>query len=167
MAHGPAGSRLISLRKPAKEASQRHLSIYVCESLSGVGEARVVLVFDGTCGVCTRMARWVRRRARAGSVQAVAGQAPGVLERFGLTRNDADRAAWAIEPGGRRLEGAAAVNRCLEEFGGAWSLVGALYGAAPVRIVEDAAYGWFARHRSRFERFGVTPECDEPGAGCA
>ena len=38
------------------------------------------------------MARWVRRRDRAGRVLAVANQTPGALERYGVTREEADRA---------------------------------------------------------------------------
>ena len=35
-----------------------------------------------------------------------------------------------------------------------------------VRALEEAVYGWFAKNRSRFSRFGVRPECDEAGADC-
>jgi hypothetical protein len=35
-----------------------------------------------------------------------------------------------------------------------------------VAWTEEAFYRWFAVRRSRFHRFGVTPECEEPGAGC-
>ena len=112
------------------------------------------------------MARWVRRRNRAGRVQAIASQKPGVLERFGVTRAEADRAAWTIDPNGRRLEGAAAVNRVLAELGGPWPSLASLYRLRPVAAAEEAFYRWFARNRSRFHRFGVTPECDEPDAHC-
>ncbi|HET7421135.1 MAG TPA: DCC1-like thiol-disulfide oxidoreductase family protein [Candidatus Dormibacteraeota bacterium] len=111
------------------------------------------------------MARWVRRRDQAGRVQAIANQQPGALERFGVTREEADRAAWTVDAGGRRLGGAAAINRVLHEMGGPWPAVAALYRLRPVAAVEEAFYRWFARHRSRFHRFGVTPECDEPGCG--
>ena len=42
------------------------------------------------------MARWVRRRDRAGRVLVVANQNSGVLERYGVTREEADRAAWTV-----------------------------------------------------------------------
>jgi predicted DCC family thiol-disulfide oxidoreductase YuxK len=112
------------------------------------------------------MARWVRRRDRAGRVLAVANQKPGVLERYGFTREEADRAAWTIESSGGRLEGAAAINRVWHEVGGTWRGLAALYRLRPVAAVEEAFYRWFAARRSRFHRFGVTPECDEPDAGC-
>ena len=113
------------------------------------------------------MARWVRRRDRAGRVRAIASQMPGVLERYGVTREEAERAAWTVDAEGRRLEGAAAINQVLGELGGAWPAVASLFRVPPVAAFEEALYGWFARRRSRFPRLGVRPECEEPGAGCA
>ena len=112
------------------------------------------------------MARWVRRRDRAGRVLAVANQKRGALAHYGLTREEADRAAWTIEADGRRSHGAAAVNRVLREVGQPWSTLAAAYRVRPLGAIEEAMYRWFARHRSRFHRFGVQPECDEPGADC-
>jgi predicted DCC family thiol-disulfide oxidoreductase YuxK len=111
------------------------------------------------------MARWVRRRDRAGRVQAIANQQPGALERFGVTREEADRAAWTVDSEGRRLGGAAAINRVLAELGGPWPAVSSLYRWRLAAAAEEAVYRWFARNRSRFHRLGVTPECDDPGCG--
>jgi len=113
------------------------------------------------------MARWVRRRDRAGRVLAVAYQKPGVLDRYGITREQADRSAWTVDRQGGRLQGAPAMNRVLEEFGIPWRLAAAAHRLRPMAGLEDALYGWFAARRSRFARLGVTPECDEPGAGCS
>jgi predicted DCC family thiol-disulfide oxidoreductase YuxK len=99
-------------------------------------------------------------------VLAIASQQPGALERYGVTRAEADRAAWTIDGEGRRLEGAAAHNRVLVELGGPWSVPAALYRLPGVGPLEEAVYRWFAPRRSRFGRFGVTPECDEPGVRC-
>jgi predicted DCC family thiol-disulfide oxidoreductase YuxK len=99
-------------------------------------------------------------------VLAVANQKRGVLSRHGLTREEVDRAAWTIERSGSRSEGAAAVNRVLRELGGRWSMLAAAYRVRPLAALEEAVYRWFARNRSRFQRFGVRPECDEPGADC-
>ena len=113
------------------------------------------------------MARWVRRRDRAGRVLVIANQKPGVLDRYGISREEADRAAWTIDRGGKRLGGAAAVNRALGVLGGPWRVVGAAYRLPVVGGAEEAFYRWFASRRSRFKRFGVTPECDDPSTGCA
>jgi predicted DCC family thiol-disulfide oxidoreductase YuxK len=100
-------------------------------------------------------------------VLAIANQQPGVLERYGITRAEADRSAWTIDPEGRRLDGAAALNRVLAELGGPWLLLAAVYRVPGIGAQEEALYRWFAPRRSRFDRFGVTPECDEPGVRCA
>ena len=111
------------------------------------------------------MARWVRRRDPAGRVLAIANQKPGVLARYGISREEAGRAAWTIDGEGR-LEGVAAVNRVWRELGGGWAPLARAYRLRPVAIVEEAAYRWFARNRSSFHRLGVRPECDEPGSDC-
>ena len=113
------------------------------------------------------MARWVRRRDPAGRVQAIASQQRGALDRFGVTREEADRAAWTVDGGGTRLEGAAAINRVLELLGGPWPWLAKLYRVRPIAAAEESFYRWFAKNRGRFHRFGVAPECDQPGAGCA
>jgi len=96
------------------------------------------------------MARWVRRRDRAGRVLAIPNQEGGVLDHYGLTREEADSAAWTIDADGNKLEGAAAVNRVLRELGGGWRFVSLLYRPRPITAVEEALYRWFARNRSRF-----------------
>ncbi len=97
----------------------------------------------------------------------IANQKPGALERYGVTREEADRAAWSIDPDGRRMEGAVAVNRVLKELGGPWPALASIDGLRPIEAIQEAAYRWFAPRRSKFRRFGVRPECDEPGSGCA
>ena len=111
------------------------------------------------------MARWVRRRDRAGRVLAIASQRRGALDRYGITREEADRAAWAID-GQVRLEGAAAVNRVWREMGGGWAILARAHQLRALASTEEAVYRWFARNRSSFHRFGVRPECDEPGSDC-
>jgi predicted DCC family thiol-disulfide oxidoreductase YuxK len=124
------------------------------------------LLFDGTCGPCTRMANWVRRHDREGRLEVVPNQAPGVLERFGVTRAEADRAVWLVDPDGRRREAGAAVSGTLEVLGGGWRLLAVLYRTRPSAAVAEAAYRWVARNRHRLARFGATPECDGPGNPC-
>ena len=113
------------------------------------------------------MVRWVRRRDRAGRVLAVANQTPGVLDRYGISRQEANRAAWTVDRGARRREGAAAINRVLDELGGAWRLLALPYRLRPFAAAEEAVYRWFAPRRGRFRRFGITPECDQAEAGCS
>src|SRR5699024_6022982 len=80
------------------------------------------LVFDGDCGFCTRSALWIQGRDRDGRVHLHPLQRPGVLERFGLTHEEALSAVWAFRRGGGAgagfrstppYRGAAAVNLAL------------------------------------------------------
>jgi predicted DCC family thiol-disulfide oxidoreductase YuxK len=116
--------------------------------------------------VCTRGARWVRRRDRAGRVLVLANQKPGVLLKYGITREEALRSAWVLDHAGRRWEGAAAINRVLGELSGYPSWLAAAYSTRPIRAVEDAFYRWFAPRRRKFSFLGTRPECDEPDSGC-
>ena len=77
----------------------------------------------------------------------IAAQSPGVRERYSLTRGETDRAAWAIEPDGRKHRGAAAINRVLAELPGVWPRVATLYSVPGARQVEDGVYRVVARTR--------------------
>ena len=88
----------------------------------------------------------------------VPNQAPGALERYGVTRAEADAMVWTIDPGGSRLGGAAAVCRALSELGGGWRLLAALYRLPGVRQAGDAVYRWVAGHRETLsDRWGDAP----------
>jgi predicted DCC family thiol-disulfide oxidoreductase YuxK len=100
-------------------------------------------------------------------VLVIPNQRKGALRKYGVSRAEAERAAWAVDRLGRRWEGAAAINRVLAELDGPWPRLAAIYRFAPAAEVEETLYRWFARNRARFRRFGVTPECEEPGSGCA
>jgi predicted DCC family thiol-disulfide oxidoreductase YuxK len=113
-----------------------------------VVDGRVTLVYDGECEFCTRLARWVERRDRGRRVSVRANQEAGLIESLGLTREEVGRAAWAVEAGGSKFEGAAAINRVLRERGGAWAWLGSLYLVAPFKWVEDSYYSRVARKRA-------------------
>jgi predicted DCC family thiol-disulfide oxidoreductase YuxK len=109
------------------------------------------------------MARWVRRRDRAGRVLVIANQKPGVLDAYRVSRSEADRTVWSVDRSGRRLSGAGAINRTLRELGGHPSKLAEPYRLRPIAAAEDALYRWFATHRSLFHRFGIRPECESGG----
>ena len=108
----------------------------------------MTLIYDGECTFCTRMARWVERADRHGRLSVRASQEAGLIESLGLTREEVGRAAWAVDEGGARFEGAAAINRVLTELGGGWWLLGSLYSVPPARWAEDRYYGRVARRRA-------------------
>lgn len=130
------------------------------------GDGRLILLFDGYCGVCMRFVTWMERRDRGGRIRALPSQTPGLRERLGLSRAETDGQAWVVAADGRRWGGAAAINRALRELG-AWRLVAGVYDVPGLRQAEEFGYRWFARHRGRFARWGVTPACERPGSACA
>jgi len=82
-------------------------------------------------------------------VSAVPNQQPGLIERFGLRREDVDMWVWLIEPSGRRDRGAAAVAGVLREMGGGWRLLGHLASLPGSAL----AYRLVARSRGLLSRF--------------
>jgi predicted DCC family thiol-disulfide oxidoreductase YuxK len=108
----------------------------------------VILVYDGECGFCTRLAGWVRRRDHRGRIEMRPNQEPGLIERLGLSRAEVERASWAVEPGGRKFEGAAGINRALRELGGGWAALSLFYRVPPLRWVEDRYYARVAKRRA-------------------
>lgn len=97
---------------------------------------------------------------------ALPNQRRGALAEYGISRAEGDRAVWAVGRDGTRWEGAAAVNRVLYQIGGGWGILASVFRPAPMAAIEELFYGWFSRHRSKFHRLGVRPECDETGADC-
>jgi len=113
-----------------------------------VADDRLILVYDGECEFWIRLARWVQRHDRSGRVDARPNQEAGLAERLGLSRDEIARAVWAAEPGGRKLEGAAAISRVLRELGGGWAGLGSFYFVPPLRWLEDRYYARVARRRA-------------------
>lgn len=132
----------------------------------------VDLVFDGNCGFCTRAALWLERADRRGRVEIHPLQRPGVLDRFGLTEQEALGAAWAYRrqadagaPAPHR--GAAAVNLALDAVFGT-RIFSAIYRMPGIWWLQDRGYQWIADHRYLLK--GATPWCSQhpedcPGAG--
>ena len=106
----------------------------------------MILVYDGDCEFCTRLARWVERHDRVGRVVVKPNQEAGLIESLGLSREEVDRASWAVV-GGARFEGAAGISRVLRELGGVWRVLGSFYLVAPLGWVEDWYYSRVARRR--------------------
>jgi predicted DCC family thiol-disulfide oxidoreductase YuxK len=113
-----------------------------------VADDRVTLVYDGECEFCTRLAWWVERHDRPGRVSVRRNQEAGLIEGLGLTRAEVGRAAWAVESGGGKFEGAAAINRVLRELGAGWAVAATLYRVPPIRWAEDRYYARVARRRA-------------------
>jgi len=107
-----------------------------------------------------RLVRALDRRRR---VTAVPFQQSAALATHGLTVEQAEAAAWAIAPDGRRYRGAAAVDAALAvALGNGLPL--RLYFLPGLRQLQDRVYAWVAAHRGRLP--GDTPYCDQHPAEC-
>lgn len=84
-------------------------------------------------------------------------QMPDLIEQYGLSRLQVDRAVWAVAPDGTRWSGAAAVNRIFQALGSVWVWVAAIYELAPIRWIEDHVYRWIADHRTWLSRWISAP----------
>jgi predicted DCC family thiol-disulfide oxidoreductase YuxK len=96
-------------------------------------------------------------------VTAVPYQAPGIPERYGLTRAQCETAAWAFTEDGKRVAGAEAVNVALSAALGNPFLLW-IYRLPGVRWLQDRFYEWVSRNRRLFR--GVTPYCKSYPQGC-
>lgn len=119
---------------------------------------QLLVVFDGRCGVCSRIARRMVGLDRRGRVAWMPSQRAGLPAAIGLGDADVAAAAWAVTREGARLRGAPAMLAGLDAtlLGGRAHLAG-IHRVPGLRQALDAGYAWFARNRGRF---GGTAACD-------
>lgn len=110
-----------------------------------------LVVFDGVCGLCSGIVRWVARRDRVGAICFTPIQSP--YGRLLCTRQGVDPddpATFLFFDHGRALKASDAVVALLRRLPAPWSRLSAL--TALPRPVRDAVYGWAARNRYRLAR---------------
>jgi predicted DCC family thiol-disulfide oxidoreductase YuxK len=108
-----------------------------------------VLVYDGDCSICSRLAlRWKARVGARGEIVAYQTPSPALAA---VPLRDARRAALWLEPGGGRAQGAEAML-CALAHAGAPQPLGLYRRFALLRLAADAAYALFARLRPRRRR---------------
>lgn len=117
-----------------------------------------MLIFDGDCGFCATAAQWAARRFRQGE-RAEAWQLLGTggLERYGLSIDDVQRAAWWVDGNGLRQRGHRAVGRALQVGGGTRRMVGWFVLTPPTSWIAAGVYRLVVRWRYRLP--GGTPAC--------
>jgi predicted DCC family thiol-disulfide oxidoreductase YuxK len=133
----------------------------VSEATRAAAEAPIVL-YDGVCGLCDRLNRFLLARDRAGRFRfaalqgAVAGE---ILARHGRDPRDLDTLYVVLghgRPDERLLRKSDAALWILGQLGGAWRAVGAL--RVVPRGVRDLGYDLVARTRYRlFGRYDTCP----------
>ncbi len=129
--------------------------------MAGVNSAQ--LVYDGDCGICTKLSRVVTRwvRPRPDSFGVAAYQHLD-LAPLGLTIEECDAALQWVAPDGTISSAQDAVARLLLS-GGVWLRpVGAVILVPGVNALAGAVYRWVARNRHRLP--GGTPACALPSS---
>jgi predicted DCC family thiol-disulfide oxidoreductase YuxK len=108
---------------------------------------RPVVLYDGTCRMCTRLARLLRRLDRHDTIEVVAGQDVPIETRFPwITRAALAEALHLVQPGGATIAGAEAVTEIVRLLPGG-ALPAAVLRLPGVRDFADAGYRWVARNR--------------------
>jgi predicted DCC family thiol-disulfide oxidoreductase YuxK len=134
---------------------------------------RLVVIFDGHCGLCNRSVRWLLRRDRGDRLRFVASESPKgseLLARPGLALLDPAPGPNTIPstilvvrdlggPAERILGRSDAVVALLAELPGPWPAVAAALGWIP-RPLRDLGYRLVARCRYRI--WGRLEKCPIP-----
>ena len=79
---------------------------------------RVLLIFDGSCGVCTRTMRYLRALDRGQRLTALPAQQPGLPEQHHLTGAQCEPSVWAVMPDGWAFPAAGREPSILSHEGG-------------------------------------------------
>ncbi len=137
---------------------------------SRVETKELTILYDGTCGFCTRQARFAQRLGGE-HVRLASTADPRVLERYpNVSREASNRQMYVQEEDtGRRYGGAAAVARLLREVP-IIGLAGWLYYVPILHQIADGGYRVIARNRHRLSRvlgWQALPDDSCADAACA
>jgi predicted DCC family thiol-disulfide oxidoreductase YuxK len=134
------------------------------DNLNEIGD-RLLVVFDGCCGLCNRSVRWLVRRDREDRLRFVAAESAkgsGLLERHGISAAELGT-IWVVRDAGgaaeRALSRSEAVLAVLGELPGPWPWVAAGMRGIP-RPLRDLGYRLVARWRYRI--WGKLESCPVP-----
>jgi predicted DCC family thiol-disulfide oxidoreductase YuxK len=116
------------------------------DAYAGLGRP-YTCVFDGTCKVCTRLARLLREWDGGEQIEVVASQQSGVMARFPwIPARAYAEALQLIGPGGRTWQGAAAIEQLLNVLPKG-RLISWIFKIPFARAIADRFSKWFARNR--------------------
>jgi predicted DCC family thiol-disulfide oxidoreductase YuxK len=124
--------------------------------------ANPVILYDGVCGLCNRLVRFVLKRDthahfRFASLQSV--HAARILQLHDLDPQDLDTVYVVQESGERPADRSDAVISILRELGGFWAAIAVAMRIFP-KSLRDWGYGVVARRRYRI--FGKYQSCPLP-----
>ncbi len=118
-----------------------------------------ILFYDGVCGFCDGLVRWLLDRDRASAIvfSPIQGETAARL----LTPSEREQldSVVFLESQGLRSRKSQAFVRVLRKMGGAWTMVALVILIFPERL-RDFFYDAFARRRYRW--FGKKESCTIP-----
>jgi predicted DCC family thiol-disulfide oxidoreductase YuxK len=123
--------------------------------------ANPILLYDGVCGLCSRLVQFVLKRDSSRHFRFASLQsdfASRILQRHGLDPNDLDT-VYLVEPGERLTARSDAVISVLRRLGGFWGALALLLRALP-KSLRDWGYDIIAH--SRYRIFGKHDSCPLP-----
>ena len=129
--------------------------------------AGLVLLYDGVCGLCNRLVRFILRHDRTGVFRFASLQSPlaaRILARHGQDHADLDTVYLVLnyeEAGEAILARSDAIYFVLRKLGGVWRAAAFALRLVP-RPVRDWLYSLIARNRNRI--FGRYDACPPPSA---
>jgi predicted DCC family thiol-disulfide oxidoreductase YuxK len=115
---------------------------------SGVGMGRpYTLVYDGSCKVCGRLVRMLRKWDRRGVLEIVPSQFPGVQARFPwIPARAYTESVQFIDRDGDTYQGARAIEEIIDRMPKG-RLITWVFSIPFVRPLAERFYRWFARNR--------------------
>jgi len=129
---------------------------------------RLLVVFDGYCGLCNRSVRWLVARDRGDRMRFVESRSEkvtGLLARYGFDAMAGPGTILVVRGWGgsaeRVLTRSDAVVALLHELPRPWPQLGTALGLVP-RAVRDLGYALVARWR--YQIWGRLENCSLPGA---
>jgi predicted DCC family thiol-disulfide oxidoreductase YuxK len=128
------------------------------------------VIYDGTCGVCSRMVRILDSWDRNHALEIIPSQAPGARTRFPWIAGNAYAESIQVVRASddKTWQGAAALEELLKVLPKGRA-VSWLFSVPFARPIAERFYGWFARNRYRMgcdEHCGAWP-ADGHGRGGA
>ncbi len=126
-----------------------------------------IIIFDGSCRLCTALVRFVQRHDRQGVfVFASAQSAPGDALQSRLGIDALESRTLVLVTNGQVLTRSDALVAIARDLDGVWRL-GTLFRFIPRRL-RDALYAFVVAHRHRWKGHGAgTPPSCGSGRPCA
>jgi len=107
---------------------------------------RYTVIYDGTCGMCSKSVRRIRKMDRVGVFDYVPYQAPDLLARFPKLNLEAcEREIFVVTPAGDIRGGPEGVAEILKACG--WKVTPALMTAPGMRWFARRVYNLIAENR--------------------